>query len=456
MRTSEIIRENPKWFFDNFLGIDPWQKQEEITHSVFNNVRTAIRSGNSLGKTYIIARVALAFLFGFPRSVVLNTAPTHRQVENQFWRELRKAHKSAIRPLGGKVYKTRFEIDEDWFGIGFSTQDSAEGMEKFQGWHGEHMLVIVDEASGVSPFVFEAIEGAMAGGADARLVLIGNPTRNTGEFAEAFKDPDYHKIHMSAYDSPNLIAGKTVVPGLVTKEWVDRMVRKYGAESDIVRIRVKGEFPLKEKDTLISIDRVERALRNFDRERYGDEEVIGCDPARYGDDRTAFVYRKGNYARILCVLQETSTMEVAGLCKRYLKEYPEAVTRIDITGGLGAGVYDRLKEQPSVSDRTQGVNVAARAVETDNYPNLRSEGWHEAKAWLKDAILDWDNKTPEHKDEWYQLAAPKYIIMSSGKTALEPKDQMKKRGVQSPDVGDALALTLTQPTEGELQGVQWI
>jgi hypothetical protein len=376
-------------------------------------------------------------------SVVINTAPTGRQVKNQFWREFRRAYKSAKKPLGGKLLQTQYNIDEDWFAIGFSVRDGDDGMEAFQGWHAENILVIVDEASGVSPQVFQAIQGALAGGGTVRLIYIGNPTRVTGDFAESFKDPLFSKIHISAFDVPNVKEKRIVITGLATWDWVESMKSKYGEDSDIYRVRVLGEFPRKETDTLIGIDLVESAF-DADRELYGDDEVIGLDPARFGDDDAAFVYRKGNKAKVLEVIDKSDTMTLAGKGRNYLLKYLKANLYIDITG-LGAGIYDRLKEMPDICERVYGVASAGKP-RSDEYLNIRAESWGNIRTWLKDAVL------VKHEG-FYELAHPKYKITSMGKIQLESKEDMKKRGVRSPNVGDALALTLSKPTEGEFMGI---
>lgn len=441
--TVEQVRNEPETFFSEYLGVELWEKELELVLSVRDNQKTTVRSNNSSGKTYTIARVALWFLIAYPSSMVINTAPTHRQVENQYWREFRKAYKSAKVNLGGKLLKTQFNIAEDWYAIGFSTSNGEDGMEKFQGWHSKNVLIIVDEASGVHPKIFEAIQGALASGGTVRLVYIGNPTKNTGDFADSFKDPSFNKIHISAYDIPNVKERRVIIQGLATFEWVEDMIRKYGENSDVVRVRVKGEFPKQEADTLIGVDLVEEAI-GADREFYGDDEYIGLDPARHGADTADFVYRKGNYAKVLETIQSSDLMVLAGKGKNYLKEYPKAKLHIDIIG-LGVGVFDRLREQEDIADRVFGVNSAVAATNKEEYKNLRAEGWDDARLWLRDAVLDDD---PEHKEKWYQLAQPKYKIISSGQMQLESKEDMKKRGIPSPGAGDALVLTLQRPTEG--------
>ncbi|MCR2833488.1 terminase large subunit [Parerythrobacter lacustris] len=441
------FRDDPAFFHLEVLGHEPWEKQLEISLSIRDNRNTAIRSNNGSGKTYHMAREALRFLYAYgPDAVVINTAPTWTQIENQFWRNLRDAYQKARYPLGGNLLKTKLDIDETWFALGIANDEN--NMEAFQGWHAKNILVIFDEASGISPKIYEAALGAMAGGSIVRFVLIGNPTQNSGPFFDAFRDPTFSKIHISAFDTPNVKAKKQVLPGLVTWDFVEEVRKKYGEDSDVYRVRVLGEFPRRASDTLISIDAVEYAF-GADRELQNqDDEAIGLDPARFGDDDSAFVFRKGNAARVLEVINGNDTMQLAGKAARYLREFPNASIYIDIIG-LGAGIFDRLREQPDIAGRVLGVNVAGKARDEKEFVNIRVESWSNVRDWLRDAIL-------EKHDGFYELAQPKYKINSAGKLQLESKEDMKKRGVPSPNVGDALALTLSRATEGENIGIAWL
>lgn len=442
------IQSDPEYWLRDILGCNPWEKQLDIAHSVWKNRYTTVRSANGCGKTYILPRLALGFLHAFAPAVVINTAPTWRQVENQYWPNFREAHKTSRIPLGGQLFKTRFDIDEKWFALGVASDEHS--VEKFQGWHGENIMIIFDEASGVSPKIYEAALGALSGGHVVRFVLIGNPNQNSGNFYDTFRNPLYHKIHISAFDIPNVKERRQVIPGLITAEWVEEMQMQYGEDSDIYRVRVLGEFPRQASDTLISIDLIEQAFIRADNptiERYGTDEIIGLDVARFGDDETVFAYRKGNYAKVLEIIYGNSTMEIAGRAKQHLKLYPNTQLFIDVVG-VGAGVYDRLKEQPDVSSRVFGVNSAGKP-RSEDYLNIRMESWANVANWLKDGIL-------EKHEGFYQLAYPKYKITSNGKMQLESKEDMKKRGVKSPDVADALALTLSKATEGGTLGVVWI
>jgi hypothetical protein len=422
--------------------MEPWAKQLEIINSVRDNRKTTVRSCNGAGKTYLLPRLALWFLHAFPHSMVINTAPTWRQVENQYWRHFNAAHARSKVPIGGDVFKTKYEIDEDWFAMGVSVKRT----EDFQGWHSKSIMVIVDEASGVSPLVFEAVNGIVSGGETVRLVYIGNPNQNQGDFHDSFSDPSFSKIHISAFDLPNVKEKRQVIPGLSTLEWVEDMKRKYGEDHDVYRVRVKGEPPVKGDDILISIQAVADAI-GADRERYGEEEFLGLDVARFGSDNSAFVYRKGNFAKVIEVIPRNDLMELAGKAKVHMKVFPKAKLIVDL--GMGAGVVDRLKEQSDVSDRVFGVNFGASPKDKETYVNHRIEMWDAVKSWTRDAIL-------EPHDDWYQLAKPKYKYTSTGQLQLESKEEMKKRGIQSPDIGDGLALTFATQFEGESLGVVWI
>jgi len=463
---SKLIQADPDYFFKDILGVELWERERQIVYSIRDNRKTAVRSCHSSGKTFTLARAALWFLYGYAPAVVIDTAPTDRQVRNQFWREFRFAHQKAKVNLGGELLKTQFNIDENWYAFGFSTRETEGGAaaDKFQGFHGQNILIIVDEASGVSESIFEAIDGSMSSGFAVRLVYIGNPTRREGTFANAFSDPTFKHMHISAFDTPNFFknnirnlndlteekvkAAKMLMPGLALPDWALDMKRKYGADSDVFRVRVLGNFPTKSSDTLIGVDAVEMAMNRElpnlateeDKEEWAAvQEVIGVDVARYGDDSTVIVLRKGHFAEVLDKMQSQNTMETVGKVRRLLMARPNAIANIDVIG-IGAGVFDRLVEMADIAHRVNGINSAQAAMDKEQYKNLRAEGWDLAKEWLKTGILKPD-------EDWYQLAKPKYKIVSSGQMQLESKEDLKKRNVNSPDVADAFVLTLMQPTE---------
>jgi phage terminase large subunit len=444
---QDKIWNEPAFFHTEVLGYTPWAKQLEISESIRDHRNTAVRSCNGAGKTFHVAREALRFLYSFPNAAVINTAPTWNQVENQFWRYLRDAYTNALIPLGGKLLKTELSINDTWFAKGIA--NNPDNVAGFQGWHAENIMMIFDEGSGIPQKIWEAAIGAMSGGTTVRFVVIGNPNINSGPFYDAFKDPTFNKIRISAFDIPNVIEKRPVIPGLTDHHFVEEVAARYGVDSDAYKVRVLGEFPSQASDTLISLDLIERAFNAGRELQNQDDDVAGLDVARFGEDDSALVRRTGNKAKVEWVINGNNTMELAGKCAIYLRAHKKVKLYIDITGGLGAGTYDRLKEQPDIAGRVYGVNVAGQAHDPATHINIRIESWVNVRDWLRDAIL-------EKHEGFYELAQPKYKITSAGKLQLESKEDMKKRGVKSPNVGDALALTLSRATEGDNIGIMWI
>jgi phage terminase large subunit len=187
-------RSNPAFFIRNVLGTQYLTPQQmELCGSLIANKRTAAPSGHGIGKTWLAARLALWFLFSYPHSKVLTTAPTWHQVENLLWREIRKAYQGSLFPLGGNLMQTELDLDEDWFAVGLSTNDAV----RFQGIHASRVMIIFDEATGIAGDIWEAAEGVAVGNKD-RFLAIGNPTDPTSKFKEVCDSPLWNVIHLNA------------------------------------------------------------------------------------------------------------------------------------------------------------------------------------------------------------------------------------------------------------------
>lgn len=284
-------RNNPAFFLRNVLGVKFITPQQiAVCQSVRENRRTAAPSGHSVGKTFLAAQLVLWFLFCYPKSKVLTTAPTWFQVENLLWREIRKAHATSLVPLGGIPMQTEINLDEDWFAVGLSTNDST----KFQGIHAPRIMIVFDEATGIDKSIWEASEGVAVGNND-RFLAIGNPTDPTSDFKRVCDSPLWNVIHLSAEDHPNVLEGKEIVPGAVSKEWIDERLIEYGGrETGLYRARVLGLFPEQGDDMLISLADVERAQSRWI-QPHGTPDALGVDVARFGcfDDKTEVLTNEG-------------------------------------------------------------------------------------------------------------------------------------------------------------------
>jgi len=261
-------QKDPAWFVGNVLGDTPWKKQIEILESVRDNKETTVRSCHSAGKSFIASRAALWFGASFPQSIVLTTAPTERQVKGIIWKEIRSAHMRAKIPIGGQLLSQELKWAPDWFIWGFTAP--TYDPDKFQGFHAPYILIIADEAAGISPEIFEAIDSILSSG-HGRLLMIGNPTDPSSEFARSFKRSYNKKIKISAYDTPNFthfgITEKEIADGswkervgdsdlpcphLINPEWVEKRYQ-LGPDSPFYISRVLAEFPDTSQHTLIPL-----------------------------------------------------------------------------------------------------------------------------------------------------------------------------------------------------------
>lgn len=254
-----------RWTYDHLEIPDKlWEKQEEIISSVFEHTYTAVRSGHSTGKTFASAVAALAFLYTQIPSKVITTAPTFKQVVEILWRDIRGLHSTARVKLGGILQTARLVNGNNWFALGLHPREYD--LNSFQGFHSENILIIFDESPGVSQDLYLAGLSLMASG-NAHLLEIGNPVEARGHFYDAFqKESDYHQIHISCLDSPNIKAGKEIRLYLVNQNWIDDQRKIFGESSIEWQSKVLGEFPSSEKTSYVPEEWVRRSfdMEDFD------------------------------------------------------------------------------------------------------------------------------------------------------------------------------------------------
>lgn len=439
------LKEQPSVFIEKILGMYLWEKQAEIAESVRDNQVTAVRSCHGAGKTAIAANVALWYLFTRPYSTVITTAPTGRQVTELLWKEIRKAYKGSSGSLGGYLLPKapKLSVDDDWILIGFSTDDDVN----FQGWHSRGgTLVIFDEAPGVDHKIWEAVKGVLVG-RDDRLLAIGNPTESNGPFYNLFRDNAACCIHISADDIPNVRERRPVIPGLSTYEWVEDRRKEWGENSPLFQSRVLGNFPDSDDRTLIPLSWVDAACERWKRYKANGAWPVsggqlGVDVARHGSDKTIIV--SGIPAlgiREIFRFPRQSTMETAGSVVDTIQKTGATSVRVD-SDGIGAGVFDRLIEV--VDDRTAEIvemRGGMRSSDPTRYLNSRAEWFWTLRERLNPeaenplAIPDDDNLRG-------QLSGIRWSLSSKGQIKIESKDDMRARGMKSPDEADAVAYAL--------------
>ena len=442
-------QQEPAWWTTNILGNNLWQTQEDIIRSVRDNHETVVASCHGAGKSYTAANVALWYLFNHKPSVVITTAPTDRQVRGILWKEIRLAHGRARIPLGGKLLTQELKLDTNWWAWGFTAPEYDP--DRFQGFHEVNILVIVDEAAGVSEQIYEAIDGVLTS-EHSRLLMIGNPTSAAGRFGQSFKTPGISKFTISAFDTPNFttfgiteedvengtweekITSDLPAPYLVTPQWVAKRFIRWGKDSPLYQSRVMGRFPTQGTDTLIPLDWIDRAIKAD--LKPGEPVELGVDVARYGQDESVWVLRKGSVARIHETKAMGDTMETTGISVRGRKETGASNIKVD-ADGLGAGVYDRLKE---LGEPATEMRSGMSASDSERFANKRAEWWWGLRERFESGDIDIEND----EELVAQLSNIKYKINSRGQIQIESKDEMRKRGLPSPDRADALMLAFAK------------
>lgn len=441
----DVYWDDPVSFAEDILDFHPDEWQKNVLNDLANNPFVSVRSGQGVGKTGLEAVTAIWYLCCRPNPKIICTAPTRQQLNDVLWAEISKWLESSMVKNFLKWTKTKVYMignEERWF----ATARTATKPENMQGFHEEYMLFIVDEASGVADNIMEAILGTLSGH-ENKLLMCGNPTRTSGVFYDSHhRDRSDYKTHkVSSYDSSR-----------ASKENIERLIRKYGADSDVVRVRVYGEFPKSEPDTFIHLEKAEAATM---REVYLDDQgarlipesaplEIGVDVSRYGDDETVICPRIGNYVPCLKTYSKQDTMTTAGhvvrVAKDLMLEYGRSfcVVKID-DDGVGGGVTDRLREiviEDGLHIDVIDCHNGGSALEGEHYFNWGSESW----ATIRDYLHDGDIQIPNDEDLIGQLSTRKYRVTSKGKIQLESKDDMKKRGLRSPDRADALVLAFAK------------
>jgi len=379
-------------------------------------------------------------LLRFPNKVVV-TAPTSGQLFDALFAELKRWISELPPQLQQMltVKSDRVELTAAPSEAFISARTSrAETPEALAGVHSDNVLLVVDEASGVPEKVFEAAAGSMSGH-NATTILLSNPTRSSGTFFES-------QTRMA--DSWWTQRWSCVDSTWVSDEFVQEMRERYGEESNAFRIRVLGEFPLSDDDTIIPYHLVESAVHR-DLEVHEDTpSVWGLDVARFGTDKTALCKRQGPIVTEIRAWRGLDLMQTVG---RVVAEYeglpPSAQPREILVDsiGVGAGVVDRLHE---MGLPVRGVNVSETPSLKETYMNLRTELWFKTKGWLENRSC----KLPENEQLMAELTSIKYSFTSSGKMKAESKDEMRKRGMGSPDLADALCLTMASEATTALSG----
>lgn len=428
-------------------GVEPWSKQRQIMESVRDHRRVAVHSCHGVGKTHIAAHVAGWFLDVHPpgEAFVLTTAPSAPQVKAILWREINRMHERA--GLAGRTNLTEWYINNKL--VAFGRKPSDYNDSAFQGIHDRWVLVIMDEACGVPTNLWVAAE-AVTTNANGRILAIGNPDSNDGEFAKKCRpDTTWKTIHIG-YDSTPNFTGETVSPGLaeqlISVDWVEDMRQQWGEDSALFQSKVLGQFPTEGSDPYRTVPSGwALACQNLQLPE-GEPVEAGIDVGA-GGDRTVVFERRGAVAGRHVEFRDADPMASVARIAQTLVEWGVQRAKID-TIGVGWGLAGRLRELSSRHNPTGdtshdceivGVNFAEKSSNPRRFINRRAEVWWNVgrensrlKLWDLTSLTD---------DVIAELSAPRYqIVDSTGKVKIESKPEVIKRLGRSPDLADAVLL----------------
>ena len=424
-------QKSPLQFVEEALKAEPTPQQREALIALAKpGAHVTIRSGHGTGKSTVFAWAILWHVICFDNSKCPVTAPTGHQLKDIIWAEISLWH--ALLP---PALRDMLEIGTDRVAMRskekrrFAVARTArrETPDALQGFHAKNILFAIDEAPGVDEKVFEVAQGALST-PGARVIMAGNPTRVTGYFYESHqpdKSDRWTQLSFSCLDSP-----------LVGKEYPLDVAQAYGEDSDTYRIRVLGEFPKGTIAQLFPIDLVNEAMkRKCGVTQYNfAPKILGVDVAWEGDDSSAIFLRQGIASELLGVYHQMNNMDLASMVIQFANERNVDAVFVDI--GWGSGVIDRMRQ---LGYEPTPVNFGGSSSK-ERYQNKRTQMWCEMKLWLEDGGV-----MPEDHRLRQDLVGPQYEFRSNGRLILERKKDMKKRGLRSPDLGDALALTFAHP-----------
>lgn len=498
------LRKNPVVFIEKIMGSPTLEEyQGRICQAVVDYDRVAVKACHAVGKTFVMGNIVPWFVTTHPYSIVITTAPTNRQVEALLWGEIRKAVKRSKTKLGGSLLTKKWTIDDDWYAMGFSPQGgAANGSDEqqgssFQGFHAKHVMIIFDEATGITKDLYTMAEGLLTSGVTVKWVCIANPTSSASEFFQICKQAEWYVMTINCFDSPNMIANgftnraalekeinelkllkdadrllriknyKKPNGHLLSAQWVVAKIYNWGWDHPLTKSKILGEFPGKNDDVVVKWDHMMMAMKREPVFEYK-KRYIGVDVARFGDDLSVITEItdstfRGAYPSMKAEISETTGRVVAVFWAG--DSGKETHIGVDCTG-VGAGVLSDLKEMKRLNELPDYVflheihfaNKITHDTEAKNeefnktYENLKCFMFDKLNEDLRDHLY-------MPTEEVYQEETVNILFKFSkkGKLLIEDKETFKKRIKKSPDYSDSLAianfLRYVKPTYGTFKGI---
>jgi phage terminase large subunit len=453
-------RAEPWAFVRQVLKAEPDAWQDELLHALIESGfrRFALKACKGPGKSTLLAWCMWWFIVCYPDAKIVACSITGDNLQTGLWAELGKWR------LNSRMLQAAFEFTSEliyernsrdtWFMVARSippTSDPQKQADTLAGVHADAVMLVADESGSMKPSVLAAGDAVLANAAEgsgrvAFVLQAGNPTDMKGALYAACT------VQRTLWWVKEITADPDA-PDRATRvdiRWAREQIAGHpgGRDHPWVKVNVLGEFPPGAWNTLIGVDQASAAARReYGREVWLREpRIMGIDVARFGDDESVFAYRQGRAAFKMKCYRNLDLMGLVGNAANSINRWRPNAVFVDVTG-LGGGVVDRLKE---LGYRVTPVGFGDKPV-SPGYMNRRSEMWKLMAEWIAHGAI------PNDSELISELPGPTFGYHSDGRLKLEPKEDMKKRGVASPNRADALALTFAAPVpHAELRDLEHV
>jgi hypothetical protein len=455
----ELPRDPVKWAADR-LDVFLWSAQRRIMRSVVEHRKTAVQSCHGIGKSFTAAAVAAWWIEAHPpgEAMVVTSAPSGDQMRKILWGEIRKLH--ARGGLPGTITRASspsWTINGQEVAFGRKPADYVDlntARTMFQGIHARYLLVLLDEACGIPEWLWQATQSLVTN-EGSRILAIGNPDDPTTKFAD-YCNPgtDYNVISVSAFDTPNFTDERVpeqLRESLVGPAYVREAEKDWGLDSPLYISKVLGLFPEVADDVIISPRLIREAHeRDLSGRALHDRGCFGMDVADLGEDETVIYLNRGGMIRLVESWKGTDTDKGRRKAEVHLKAQGGArPMNIDFPG-VGGAIYHPLN---NAGYNVKAFNGGEPANDDARFVNRNAESWWAMRELLEEGLVDLD---PEDLKLAAQLQQRKWRLdTSQRRIRIETKDEMKKRGIKSPDRADGAVLTVYDPV-GDVGNAQAI
>lgn len=473
-RERERYRHDPSAFAREVLKMDIAFYQSDVLQKLHDYHRVAFVGPRGTGKSTIAAAAVLWFISVFDECKIPTTASAWRQLVEFLWPEIHKWASQAdwwrvgmtVRQ-GRELLAQRLEINKNRAAFAMASSNEA----KIEGAHSAAVLMVFDESKAIPDAIWDSAEGALGTNENAYALALSTPGDNVGRFFDIFHKPD----KFPHWKTVRATLEDAVTAGRILQSWADNMKSQWGEDSVMYQRHVLGKFAEDTGDTLITMSMLERSHQRWHK-RHADvqsmidggmshqeahEKVwgaishIGCDPARFGTDKTGWAFRTGMAILSVNQTEQEDTMQTADRLQQYMQQESAAIANID-ANGLGAGVFDRihqlwkqrqLRSPHDLKLPSNPINTANATKARDKsgqlmFNRLRDYLWWRMRELLEDDAID----LPPDDDLTRDLIMPKWTTTASGKVVIESKDEIRKRLGRSPDLGDAVVMAFSPDT----------